>query len=115
MATRVLDIENRLWRAADELWANSNPSSQEYSSPMLGLILLKYADFRYSKAIAVVEAEIAAAPERMWGAMDPANMVRAREVMLDPKSWTTILDGSGLESFENWTSQCESLGPGSCS
>ncbi len=50
MATRIQDIERRLWRAADELRANSKLSSQEYSVPVLGLIFLRYADHRFSEA-----------------------------------------------------------------
>jgi hypothetical protein len=38
--TRIQDIEQRLWRAADELRANSKLSSQEYSVPVLGLVIL---------------------------------------------------------------------------
>ncbi|MCI0394425.1 MAG: type I restriction-modification system subunit M N-terminal domain-containing protein, partial [Chloroflexi bacterium] len=39
--TRIQDIEQRLWRAADELRANSRLSAQEYSVPVLGLIFLR--------------------------------------------------------------------------
>jgi type I restriction enzyme M protein len=44
------DIEKRLWGAADELRANSKLKSSEYSLPVLGLIFLKYADFRFRQA-----------------------------------------------------------------
>ncbi len=50
MATRIIDIESRLWEAADQLRANSNLSAQEYSVPVLGLIFLRYADYKFSKA-----------------------------------------------------------------
>ncbi len=50
MATRIQDIEQRLWQAADELRANSRLSSQEYSVPVLGLIFLRYADVRFGRA-----------------------------------------------------------------
>ena len=43
-------ISNRLWEAADELRANSNLKSSEYSVPVLGLIFLKFADSRFEKA-----------------------------------------------------------------
>jgi len=42
------DMEKRLWDAADELRANSTLKSSEYSVPVLGLIFLKYADFKFS-------------------------------------------------------------------
>ena len=41
------NIEARLWEAADELRANSNLDASEYSTPVLGLIFLRYADHRF--------------------------------------------------------------------
>src|SRR3972149_1140836 len=43
------EIEKRLWDAADQLRANSELSSQEYSTPVLGLIFLRYADHKFSE------------------------------------------------------------------
>ncbi|MDD5068959.1 MAG: class I SAM-dependent DNA methyltransferase [Candidatus Pacebacteria bacterium] len=48
-------IEKRLWAAADELRANSKLKSSEYSTPVLGLIFLLYADKKFTAA----EAELA--------------------------------------------------------
>ena len=48
-------IENRLWAAADQLWANSSLKPSEYSTPVLGLIFLRYADHKFTQA----EAEFA--------------------------------------------------------
>jgi len=39
-----------LWDGADELRANSKLKSSEYALPVLGLIFLKYADYRFTKA-----------------------------------------------------------------
>jgi len=48
MTTDTLkDLETRLWAAADNLRANSNLSSHEYSTPVLGLIFLRYAWHRF--------------------------------------------------------------------
>ncbi len=44
------NLEKRLWEAADQLRANSALTAQEYSRPVLGLIFLKYADYRFSLA-----------------------------------------------------------------
>jgi len=44
-------IENRLWAAADQLWANSSLKPSEYSNPVLGLIFLKYADYKFGKVV----------------------------------------------------------------
>jgi type I restriction enzyme M protein len=46
----ILGFENKLWEAADELRANSKLKAHEYSVPVLGLIFLRYADFKFSHA-----------------------------------------------------------------
>lgn len=48
-------IESRLWSAADELRANSKLKASEYSVPVLGLIFLRYADYKFT----IAEAELA--------------------------------------------------------
>lgn len=45
----IAELEKRLWDVADELRANSDLKSSEYSPPVLGLIFLKYADYRFTK------------------------------------------------------------------
>ena len=50
MATINGEIESKLWAAADQFRANSNLKSSEYSVPVLGLIFLRFADFRFSIA-----------------------------------------------------------------
>jgi type I restriction enzyme M protein len=54
MANTHSEIERRLWASADELRANSNLKSSEYSVPVLGLIFLRYADHKF----AIAEAEL---------------------------------------------------------
>jgi type I restriction enzyme M protein len=48
--TPIKELESRLWEAADELRANSHLTSAEYSTPVLGLIFLKFADFKFTEA-----------------------------------------------------------------
>jgi len=43
-------LEKQLWAAADQLWANSPLKPSEYSSPVLGLIFLRFADFKFGLA-----------------------------------------------------------------
>ena len=50
MSANTTNLEKRLWDAADELRANSRLKSSEYSMPVLGLIFLLYADWKFSKA-----------------------------------------------------------------
>ncbi len=42
-------LEDNLWKAADNLRANSDLKSSEYSTPVLGLIFLKFADNKFSR------------------------------------------------------------------
>lgn len=50
MSANTTNLEKRLWDAADELRANSRLKSSEYSMPVLGLIFLLYADWKFSRA-----------------------------------------------------------------
>lgn len=50
MATDLTELQNRLWDAADQLRANSGLRASEYSTPVLGLIFLRYADLRFATA-----------------------------------------------------------------
>ena len=50
MAIDIQNIENRLWSAADQLWANSGLKPSEFSVPVLGLIFLRYAEVKFNKA-----------------------------------------------------------------
>ncbi len=59
MPANYTDVEKRLWDAADELRANSKLKSSEYSAPVLGLIFLRYADYKFTHA----EQELAASQE----------------------------------------------------
>lgn len=52
--TLTADTEKRLWDAADQLWTNSGLQPSEYSTPVLALIFLKYADHKFAE----VEAEL---------------------------------------------------------
>ena len=42
------DLENRLWAAADSLWANTGLRPSEFSTPVLGLIFLRYAETKFN-------------------------------------------------------------------
>lgn len=57
MSSSINEVEKRLWRAADELRANSQLKSSEYSVPVLGLIFLRYASQKFQHAKEAIEAE----------------------------------------------------------
>jgi len=48
-------LEDRLWAAADQLRANSGLTSAQYSTPVLGLIFLRFAEARFTKRRAELE------------------------------------------------------------
>jgi type I restriction enzyme M protein len=48
-------LEKRLWEAADQLRANSGLTSAQYSTPVLGLIFLRFAEARFTKRRAELE------------------------------------------------------------
>lgn len=50
-------LEADLWRSADTLRANSDLKSSEYSTPVMGLIFLKFADNRYRQYEKAIMAE----------------------------------------------------------
>ena len=57
MATDLKQLQTKLWGAADSLRANSGLRSSEYSTPVLGLIFLRYADLRFAAAHEVLEGK----------------------------------------------------------
>lgn len=50
MAIMNSTIEKKLWDAADALRTNSKLKSSEYATPVLGLIFLRFADYRFTLA-----------------------------------------------------------------
>ncbi len=50
-------LEKNLWSAADKLRANSDLKASEYSTPVLGLIFLKFADNKYRRHEDAILAE----------------------------------------------------------
>ena len=64
MAILNSSIEKDLWDAADLLRTNSRLKSSEYATPVLGLIFLKYADFRFACAKQRTDKEYAEAGKR---------------------------------------------------
>ncbi|HUN21749.1 MAG TPA: N-6 DNA methylase [Anaerolineales bacterium] len=57
---QLKDLENSLWKAADKLRADSGLKASEYSTPILGLIFLRFASIRYNKVKAEIKAELEA-------------------------------------------------------
>lgn len=86
MPSNHTDLEKQLWAAADELRANSRLRAADYSTPVLGLIFLKYADHRFAHATEVLEteAEAHAARRRRGRATLTPDHYKARGVLYLP-------------------------------
>ncbi len=54
----IRDLEKELWDAADELRGNSKLTAAEYKDPLLGLVLLRFAQNRYEDAKVQVDSNL---------------------------------------------------------
>ena len=54
---QLKDLEKSLWKAADTLRADSDLKASEYSTPILGLIFLRFASIRFKNVLPEIEKE----------------------------------------------------------
>jgi type I restriction enzyme M protein len=54
---QLKDLEEKLWKAADKLRADSDLKASEYSTPILGLIFLRFASIRFNQVLPEIEKE----------------------------------------------------------
>ncbi len=54
---QLKELEDNLWSAADKMRAESGLKPNQYSTPVLGLIFLRFASIRYNKMKAEIHAE----------------------------------------------------------
>ena len=52
-----VSLEEQLWSVADKLRADSGLKASQYSTPVLGLIFLRFVSIKYDKYKAEIEAE----------------------------------------------------------
>jgi len=57
--TELKAVGSRLWEAADELRANSTLRSTQYSTPILGILFLRYAEYKSKEATKELEQKYA--------------------------------------------------------
>jgi len=72
-------LERRLWETADQFRANSGLKAQEYSSPILGLIFLRFADVRFAARRTALEK--AGATSRRGSRVDEPSAYNAEGVL----------------------------------
>lgn len=78
---KIEELEKRLWSAADSLRANTGLTAQEYSRPILGLIFLKYAEYRFTLAKNKLAEQISS---RRRGSGDIKSKIQAEGAMYIP-------------------------------
>lgn len=81
----IKQLETELWDSANSLRANSKLTAAEYKDPVLGLILLRYAQNRYDQAKDQIEASIPDGP-RGKRAPTKEDFLAAGAMMLPEKS-----------------------------
>jgi len=79
-------LEAELWRAADQLRANSKLTASEYSMPVLGLIFLRHAYNRYLKVKVKVEKTLPSHPQRGKRALTKKDFEEQNSMFLPEKS-----------------------------
>lgn len=90
MAANTTELEKRFWAATDQLRANSDLKSHEYSVPVLGPIFLCYADHKFTQAKAkfVSQGRGGAPPARPTTRRRGA--IPARERPFFRRSWSFL-------------------------
>ena len=79
-------LEAELWRAADQLRANSKLTASQYSMPVLGLIFLRHAYNRFRKVKIEVEKTLPTHPQRGKRALTKKDFEEQNSMFLPDKS-----------------------------
>ena len=70
MTLSTQELETRLWSVADSLRANSELTSAEYKSPVLGLVFLRFVDHKFAAVQAQLEGQAGSSSRRTVGKAD---------------------------------------------
>ncbi len=93
-------LESKLWKAADDLRANSKLTATEYSFPVLGLIFLRHAHSRFKKARAVYEQNTPYHHERGSRPIDKNDFLAEKAIFLPKEArWDHLLVVSESEDI----------------
>jgi type I restriction enzyme M protein len=79
-------LEAELWRAADQLRANSKLTASEYSMPVLGLIFLRHAYNRYLKVKSELDKNLPIHPQRGKRALTKTDFEEQNSMFLPDKA-----------------------------
>src|SRR5690606_34901245 len=96
---QLKELESRLWKAADDLRANSKLTATEYSFPVLGLIFLRHAYRRFADVKEKIEAALPVHKQRGKRPVTKDDFQTAKAIFLpDIARWTYI---AGLPESED--------------
>ena len=84
--TQLRKLEAELWRAADQLRANSKLTASEYSMPVLGLIFLRHAYNRFLKVKDEIEKNLPVHPQRGKRALNKKDFEEQNSMFLPNES-----------------------------
>ncbi|TQD38829.1 type I restriction-modification system subunit M [Haloflavibacter putidus] len=88
---QLKQLEDRLWKAADDLRANSKLTATEYSFPVLGLIFLRHAYNRFITAKEEIEKTLPSHPQRGKRPVNKTDFLSAKAIFLPENAqWKTI-------------------------
>ena len=88
---QLKNLENKLWKAADDLRANSKLTASEYSFPVLGIIFLRHAYNRFVIAAEEIEKTLPSHPQRGKRAVEKNDFLNAKAIFLPENAqWKTI-------------------------
>lgn len=88
---QLKNLENKLWKAADDLRANSKLTASEYSFPVLGIIFLRHAYNRFVIAAEEIEKTLPTHPQRGQRPVEKNDFLNAKAIFLPEKAqWKTI-------------------------
>ena len=79
-------LETELWRAADQLRANSKLTASEYSMPVLGLIFLRHAYNRFQKVKIELDKNLPSHPQRGKRALTKKDFEEQNSMFLPDKA-----------------------------
>ena len=85
-AHQLRQLETELWRAADQLRANSKLTASEYSMPVLGLIFLRHAYNRFQKVKFEIEKKLPSHPQRGKRALTKKDFEEQNSMFLPEKA-----------------------------
>lgn len=88
---QIQRLESKLWKAADDLRANSKLTASEYSFPVLGIIFLRHAYNRFVAAKEEIEKTLPSHPQRGKRPVTKNDFLNAKAIFLPENAqWKTI-------------------------